>query len=342
LRIINHGPEELFALLQARFEHTVDVTVISSTDFEPNTAGACVHVALDESDFPTDRSSLSLPQHQFVLLSPTENEAAHFDCRFVSQTEQDGLQQLLGLNRAMSPESIDYALLFERFDEFVSVAHHDLSETHRTIAFFSDYIRQSGESLDENLKESLERVHVAGQRSQLLLRDLSRYARVWLRNYQPADLDEGDVQATAEMAFERAKERTGRVNIPLGFGALCGLRCSERFLGAIFEEILANALEHHASETAPIQINTQINPEHQVAIFVTDSGPGIRDPGSGRLFRPFYRGKRDDELRSGIGLALVRAMAEKAGGSVCLTPAQTEDRWCLVVNLPQKTSPSSV
>jgi signal transduction histidine kinase len=52
-------------------------------------------------------------------------------------------------------------------------------------------------------------------------------------------------------------------------------------------------------------------------ILVCDRGPGIPSDMRRRLFRPFARGSRDDAPAGlGLGLALVKALAEAHGGTV--------------------------
>jgi signal transduction histidine kinase len=58
------------------------------------------------------------------------------------------------------------------------------------------------------------------------------------------------------------------------------------------------------------------------SITVDDDGPGIDEADRERVFEPFYRG--DGALRrtpgNGLGLALVRHIAESHGGSACFRP----------------------
>ena len=55
-----------------------------------------------------------------------------------------------------------------------------------------------------------------------------------------------------------------------------------------------------------------------VALVVEDEGPGVPDELRGRVFERFVRGASDRGGSSGLGLSIVRAVAETHGGTVAL------------------------
>jgi signal transduction histidine kinase len=62
--------------------------------------------------------------------------------------------------------------------------------------------------------------------------------------------------------------------------------------------------------------------DHSVTLSVRDHGPGIPADVREKLFRPFARGNRDDAPAGlGLGLVLVKALAEAHGGRVAMPPA---------------------
>jgi signal transduction histidine kinase len=67
-----------------------------------------------------------------------------------------------------------------------------------------------------------------------------------------------------------------------------------------------------STKTAPVTISANELPE-SVAILIEDTGLGISN--ATNLFVPFYTTKKDG---SGVGLALVRQIAEGHGGSISL------------------------
>ena len=67
---------------------------------------------------------------------------------------------------------------------------------------------------------------------------------------------------------------------------------------------------------------------------VEDDGPGIAPEARERIFERFVRGRGDRAGSSGLGLAIVRAVAESHGGTVTLTDAKRSTGARFVVRLP--------
>jgi two-component system, OmpR family, sensor kinase len=72
--------------------------------------------------------------------------------------------------------------------------------------------------------------------------------------------------------------------------------------------------------------------EGEVVLSVEDDGPGVPDELRDRVFERFVRGDGDRGSSSGLGLAIVRAVAESHGGTVTLEGAEPGARF--VVRLP--------
>lgn len=80
-------------------------------------------------------------------------------------------------------------------------------------------------------------------------------------------------------------------------------------------QLVENAVKHTSpKDKIRIDIRSQ---DQQFVLSVSDSGSGIDPQELGRIFEPFVRGRNDQALQgSGLGLALVNAIARGHGGSV--------------------------
>jgi two-component system OmpR family sensor kinase len=87
-----------------------------------------------------------------------------------------------------------------------------------------------------------------------------------------------------------------------------------RLLRRALRNLLENARRHGAG-TVTLTLRTQGG---QIEIRVCDQGPGVPAPLRERIFEPFFRlpGASEREGGVGLGLALVRTIAQRHGGSV--------------------------
>lgn len=104
----------------------------------------------------------------------------------------------------------------------------------------------------------------------------------------------------------------------------------ERLLRRLLRNLLENARRHGGEE---VRAELQHDTGHAV-IRICDNGNGIAPTELERIFEPFYRpaGSREKEGSYGLGLALVRQIAERHGGSVHCLPGNGGT--CFEVRLP--------
>ncbi|NJM34688.1 MAG: HAMP domain-containing histidine kinase [Rhodomicrobium sp.] len=94
-----------------------------------------------------------------------------------------------------------------------------------------------------------------------------------------------------------------------------------RLLRRLFRNLLENAARHGGSQPASVSLG-MIDGMAQVT--VCDRGPGVPEPERERIFEPFYRlkGTAESAGGAGLGLALVKQIAERHGGSVRCVPRE--------------------
>jgi signal transduction histidine kinase len=104
---------------------------------------------------------------------------------------------------------------------------------------------------------------------------------------------------------------------------------------ALLRRLLRNLIENGATHGAP-PVRVRVEPLGEGArIAVSDRGPGIPPEERERVFAPFYRPRGRDEAAGGwgLGLALVRQIAERHGGrAACEAGEDGGSRF--VVDLP--------
>ena len=131
-----------------------------------------------------------------------------------------------------------------------------------------------------------------------------------LQLYDLADLVDPVVERLAPVLAPASVE----VSIP---DDLPPVRVDAIFVDQILTNLLENAAKHAAGKR--IHVTAECPAGGSVELTVEDAGPGVPPPALGHLFERFYRGPKRlgsrSEGGSGIGLTVVRGLAEAMGGS---------------------------
>ena len=114
------------------------------------------------------------------------------------------------------------------------------------------------------------------------------------------------------------------------------MRADRRLLERAIVNLLENALQA-VGEAGSIRVSLRTRDEgRRVEIEVRDSGPGVAPEVRDRIFEPFFSTKTSG---SGLGLALVKKIAEDHGGGVSLESTAGEPTRALLW-LPRGEEPS--
>lgn len=116
------------------------------------------------------------------------------------------------------------------------------------------------------------------------------------------------------LAAEECARTGAELQASVAGGAGLELRGSPRLLRRLLRNLLENAQRHGAGEvTLALQVIG-----HEAEVRVNDRGPGVPAGQRQRIFEPFYRlpGASEREGGVGLGLALVKSIAERHGGRV--------------------------
>ncbi|MEY4425762.1 MAG: hypothetical protein RL535_60 [Pseudomonadota bacterium] len=109
-----------------------------------------------------------------------------------------------------------------------------------------------------------------------------------------------------------------------------------KLLRRLMRNLLENANRYaKTGQTQPAVLSLQLDTK-QVTLRVTDHGPGVPAALRERIFEPFYRapGASERDGGVGLGLALVKSIAQRHGGNVRCEAATSGQGACFVVTLP--------
>lgn len=202
-------------------------------------------------------------------------------------------------------------------EHYVHTVSHDLRSPLAALLGFTRLLRQDySERLDDKARHFLDRIEQAGRTMETLTSDLLELSRIGERSERKALVDPLRVLSIVQAELKARLEEHG-VTLVVPESAPLVL-CDRTRLYQVFANLLGNALDHMGPVDDPrITIDVAETPDGHV-ISVADNGRGIEPEFHERIFEIFQSLglRRDGRRGTGVGLAIVRKIAETHGGRV--------------------------
>jgi two-component system sensor kinase FixL len=231
-------------------------------------------------------------------------------------------------------------------EQFAFVASHDLQEPLRKIQAFGDRVKTKCEKIDlGEAGDYLARMQNAAARMQTLINDLLAFSRV-IRSSQPfVPVDLGAVTKEVLGDLEVRIEKNGaRVDV----GELPTINGDPTQMRQLMQNLLSNALKFQPAGAQPVvtirsrvfspseEAGAAVDTNPMWEITVQDNGIGFDEKHLEKIFAVFQRlhGRAEYE-GTGIGLAVVRRIVERHGGSITAR-SQPEKGATFIVTLPSR------
>jgi PAS domain S-box-containing protein len=222
----------------------------------------------------------------------------------------------------------DLELRNAELQDFAFVASHDLQEPLRKVQAFSDrLLGRYADQLDAQGADYLRRMDAAAGRMQSLIDGLLAYSRISTRGGSFREVDLSRVLDEVLADLDARLESTGGEVVR---GPLPTVYADPTQMRQLLQNLVGNALKFTAPGRRPrVELRAEAVDHGEGAlrhggwrIVVADNGIGFDNAHAERIFAPFHRlHGRSEYEGTGMGLAIVRKIVERHGGTITATGA---------------------
>lgn len=230
--------------------------------------------------------------------------------------------QAQGLKRMAEELSLSQAETREEMAQFAYAAAHDIQNPINTITSALELLKTTqGETIDPMVLKSMDFAIRSSDRLRQLSDQMANFVALGRREIEPEHVPLDEVVSDAlEMLSHAIEESDATFDIPV----LPVVAGKKDLLTILFLNLFSNAMKYRDRERKPHIRVTAANQGQFVQLAVEDNGIGVPVIHAERIFKPFDRLHRADDIPgSGLGLATCKRIADLHKTSLMLDPEYT-------------------
>lgn len=187
-----------------------------------------------------------------------------------------------------------------------------------TSAPVSDVKIEARLAASEDLPEAIRFIRSSTKTMDQLIKSILKLSREGRRTLRPEKVDLAQSISSAAAAVQhQVQQDGGSMTIDI---RVATVEVDRLGLEQIVGNLLDNAVKYRSADR-PLAITVRAGslPDGQVAVAVQDNGRGIAAQDLERIFEPFRRAGALDQPGEGMGLAFVKALVRRMGGTIDVT-----------------------
>lgn len=200
---------------------------------------------------------------------------------------------------------------------FIADAAHELRSPLTALKLQVQLLSRARDEKARLLAE--ERLAAGTERVIRLAEQLLQLARQEAIESPAHELEEIDLNHFIRQAIEDAVSygASKHIQIQADLQACAGIKAQPNAIAVLARNLLDNAIRYTPAGGS-VMVTTQQR-DQQVLLSISDSGPGIPESEYLRVFDRFYRISGSQQSGSGLGLSIVKAIADRFGASIRLS-----------------------
>ncbi|MEX2585024.1 MAG: PAS domain S-box protein [Balneolaceae bacterium] len=248
-----------------------------------------------------------------VTAYPSENSLSVY-FRDVSTRKKADIQ-LRQFNESLQKQARELELSNQELEQFAYVASHDLQEPLRMVTgFLTQLEKKYAGQLDDRARQYIDYAVDGARRMRQIILDLLDYSRV---GREELELEDVSIQDLVDQVLVVQKERIRESSATIHTDHLPVVRGPRGPLLQVLHNLISNALKYHRPGVPPEVRVTVRETDEDWTLSVKDNGIGISEEYREKIYIIFQRlHARDEYPGSGIGLAIVKKIADNLGGSI--------------------------
>lgn len=240
------------------------------------------------------------------------------------------------LPQEVRPFAVAINLLLKRVDQamqtqrrFIDDAAHELRSPLTALSLQAESLAAA--EMSDLARQRLKTLSSGIGRSQALLTQLLALSKAQATVEQPKSLV--SVQRVYRNVLEALLPLADDKQIDIGLveGPDAQLFASELDITTVVKNLVDNAIRYtHRGGRVDLAVESI---QGYVVLKISDTGPGIKPAERQRVFDPFYRMLGSDQVGSGLGLSIVKAIADRLGAEIQLDYSDAFKHSGLVVSV---------